>query len=67
VGGGDPSGLGSGGVAEGRVFWHVWVWCSLRGGDPGRMEQQLCRPMGWGFGRLAVLLLDHGVEKPSTI
>jgi hypothetical protein len=61
------------GTAEGQVFHHVWVWCgavacsSLRGGETGRMEQQLCRPMGWGFGRLAVLVLDHGVEKPSMI
>jgi hypothetical protein len=31
------------------------------------MEQQLCRPIGQGFGRPAVFLLDHGVEKPSMI
>jgi hypothetical protein len=52
---------------------HAWfhcravVWRSLRVREPGRMEQQLCRPMGWGFGSPAVLLLDHGMEKPSTI
>jgi hypothetical protein len=59
-------------VAEGRVSRHVWVrtavaWHSLSGGEPSRMEQRLCSPMGQGFGRLAVLLLDHGVVKPSTI
>jgi hypothetical protein len=54
------------GAAEGQVSHHVWVWCravawhSLRGGEP-------CRPTGQGFGRPAVLLLDSGVEKPSTI
>jgi hypothetical protein len=36
-------------------------------GESGRMEQRLCRPTEQGFGRLAVLLLDHGMEKPSTI
>jgi hypothetical protein len=51
----------------------LWVWCgavawhSPRGGEPGRMEQWLCRPMGREFGRLAVLILDRGMEKPSTI
>jgi hypothetical protein len=54
------------GAAEGQVSHRVWVWHravawhSLRGGE-------LCRPMGWGFCRPAVLLLDSGVEKPSTI
>jgi hypothetical protein len=56
-------------MAEGQVSCGVWVWhravawCSLRGGEPGRVEQ-LCRPMGRD---LAVLLLDGGVEKPSMI
>jgi hypothetical protein len=51
----------------------VWVWCramawhSPRSRDPSRTEQWLCRSMGWRFGRLAVLLLDHGMEKPSMI
>jgi hypothetical protein len=51
----------------------AWVWCravvwhSPRGGGPGRMELQVCRPMGQGFGRPAVLLLDCGMKKPSTI
>jgi hypothetical protein len=60
-------------VAEGQVSHWVWVWhgalawCSPRGGVAGRMEQWLCRPMGWGFGRLTVLLLDSGMEKPSMI
>jgi hypothetical protein len=31
------------------------------------MEQRFCRPTGWGFGLPAVLLLDGGMEKPSTI
>jgi hypothetical protein len=43
------------------------AWHSLRDGELGRMEQRLCRPTGQGFGRLAVLLLDHALEKPSTI
>jgi hypothetical protein len=43
------------------------AWCSPRGREPGGVEQQLCRPMGWGLGRPAVLLLDRGVEKPSVI
>jgi hypothetical protein len=52
---------------------HAWVrcgavaWSSLKGREASRREQRLCRPTGWGFGRTAVLLLDHGVEKPSTI
>jgi hypothetical protein len=60
-------------VTEGCVSYHVWVWHgavawhSLRDGELGRMEQRLCRPTGQGFGRLAVLLLDHALEKPSTI
>jgi hypothetical protein len=60
-------------MAEGWVSHHVWDWCgavawhSPRGREPGRMEQQLCRPMGQGFGRPAILLLDHGMEKPYTI
>jgi hypothetical protein len=60
-------------VAEEQVSCHVWVWhravawCSLRGGELGRTEQQLCRPTGQGFGRSAVLLLDPGVVKPSMI
>jgi hypothetical protein len=60
-------------MAEGQVSHHEWVscgvlvWRSPRGREPGRMEQQLCRTTGWEFGRLAVLLLDCGVEKPSTI
>jgi hypothetical protein len=49
-------------VQRGAVAWH-----SLRCGEPGRMEQWLCSPTGQGFGRLAVLVLDHGVKKPSTI
>jgi hypothetical protein len=51
----------------------AWVWhepVALSGpsrGEPSRMEQWLCRPTGQGFGRPAMLLLDHGVEKPSMI
>jgi hypothetical protein len=51
----------------------VWIqcgavaWCRLRGGEPSGAEQQLCRPTGWGLGRLAVLLLDCGMEKPSMM
>jgi hypothetical protein len=48
--------------------WHGAVaGHSRRGGEPGKREQCLCRTMGKGFGRLAGLLLYHGVEKPSTI
>jgi hypothetical protein len=60
-------------MAEGQGSHRVWVWHgaeawrSPKGGEPSRMEQQLCRPMGRGFGRPAVVLLDRGVEKPSTI
>jgi hypothetical protein len=60
-------------MAEGQVSYCVWVWnrtvawCSLRGGEPGRKGQQLCRATGQEFGRLAVLLLDRGVVKSSTI
>jgi hypothetical protein len=60
-------------MAEGQLSCHVWVWnravawYSLRGGEPSRMELQLCRPIGQGFGRLSVLSLDHGVVKPFTI
>jgi hypothetical protein len=52
---------------------HVWIqhgvlaWRSLRGGEPGKTEQRFCRPMGQGFCRPAVLLLDCGMEKASTI
>jgi hypothetical protein len=41
------------GSAEGWVSRHVWfwhgavTWHSLRGGEPSRPEQQLCRPTGW--------------------
>jgi hypothetical protein len=61
------------GVTEGRVSRHVWVWhravawSSPRGREPSRKEQRLCRPMGRGFGRPAVLLLACGMVKPSTI
>jgi hypothetical protein len=61
------------GAAEGQVSHRVWVccravaWCSPSGGEPCRMEQQLCRPVGQGFGRLAILLLDRGMEKTSPI
>jgi hypothetical protein len=69
---GTGSRLGSG-VDRWRGSCHVWVWCravaqcSLSGGKPSRTEQQLCRPTGQGFGRPAVLLLDYGVEKSSSI
>jgi hypothetical protein len=65
-------GLSAGGW-QGQVSRHVRVWCgtvawcSQRGGEPGRAEQWLCRPMGREFTRPAVLLLDRGMEKPSTI
>jgi hypothetical protein len=48
-----PRGAGPGGI--------------LRGRDPGRAEQFLCRPMWWGLGGPAALLVDHGMEKPSMI
>jgi hypothetical protein len=54
----------------GGVAWiqvRVVAQHSPRGREPGRAEQQLCRPMGQENGRPAVLLLDHGMEKPSTI
>jgi hypothetical protein len=47
------------------------TWLGLSGHpknrEPGRAEQQLCSLIGQGLGRLAVLLLDSGVEKPSRI
>jgi hypothetical protein len=56
------------GGPRGGVPSGVWIWCKagalhgLRGREPVRVEQQLHRPMGWGLGRLAVLLVDkwHG-------
>jgi hypothetical protein len=45
----------------------AWIWHSLSGGEPSGAEQRLCRPMGWGLGRPAVLSLDCGIEKPSMI
>jgi hypothetical protein len=61
------------GVAEERVSHHVWVWNravawhSTRGKEPLRTGQRLCSPMELELGRLAVLILDCGVVKPSTI
>jgi hypothetical protein len=78
-GGGDPSGRGSGGMTEGPLFWCcVGLWAGgQQGWEMGIPPcvglahscglAQLCGPTGRGFGRLAVLLLDHGVVKPSTI
>jgi hypothetical protein len=43
------------------------AWQDLRGREPGRLEHLLQGLMGWGLGRPAVLLVDHGVEKPSTL
>jgi hypothetical protein len=60
-------------LAPNRDSGGAWIWCGAgsrcdqRGGEPGRAEKQLCRPMGQGLGRLAILLVDRGVEKPSTI
>jgi hypothetical protein len=51
----------------------AWIWHEtgaqhgLRGREPGRVEWQLHKPIGRGTGRPAVLLLGHGMEKPSTI
>jgi hypothetical protein len=42
------------------------AWHSQRGGEPGRMEQRLCRPVGREFGRAAILILDGGVVKPFS-
>jgi hypothetical protein len=64
---------GMAGTTEGQVSHHMWVWsravawCNPRGGEPGRMEQRLCRSTGWRFGRPAVLILDHSVVKPPII
>jgi hypothetical protein len=69
---GAQQGLRGGGLGV-RVSWRAvglgpgWCPVQLRDREPGRMEQQLCRPTGWSFGRLAVLLLDHGMEKPFMI
>jgi hypothetical protein len=43
------------------------AWWSQRDREPGEVEQQIHRLMVWGLGLMAVLLVDHGVEKPSTI
>jgi hypothetical protein len=52
------------------VVW-VWnravAWHNSRGGEPSRIEQQLCRPTGRKFCRRAVLILDRGVVKASAI
>jgi hypothetical protein len=59
--GGDPGGSGA------WIRHRAVARCSPRGREPSGAEQQLCRPMGWELGRLAVLLLDRGMEKPSMI
>jgi hypothetical protein len=43
----------------------MWSWGprhGARGGEPSGVER---RPVGRGLGRLAVLLVDRGMEKPS--
>jgi hypothetical protein len=52
-----------------RKFCFVQLPISLlvHHGEHCGAEQWLYRPMGHGLGRPALLLLDHGVEKPSTI
>jgi hypothetical protein len=44
-----------------------WVPALLQGQRASGVEQHLCRPKGQGLDRLAVLLLDRGIEKPSMI
>jgi hypothetical protein len=57
----DPGGGGA------WMGWGAVAQHSPRGRKPGRAEQWLCRPMGQKLGRSALLLLDHGMEKPSMI
>jgi hypothetical protein len=45
----------------------IWGLLGPRCREPGGVEQQLHGPMRWGLGMLAVLLIDHDVEKPYTI
>jgi hypothetical protein len=72
--GGNVEGPGSQrGVVSQEAMGGAWIWCraraqhGLKGGEPGQAELQLCSPTEWGLGRLAVLLLDCGVEKPSRV
>jgi hypothetical protein len=72
--------LGSGGAQGVGILLGLFQWSHVEldpGGaekrgvprcrEPGRAEHQNCGPMGWGLGGPAVLLVDHGVEKTSTI
>jgi hypothetical protein len=60
-GAGGPTGQGSSGPTR------SWDLAGPRGGEPSRAEQWFHGPMGEGLGGPAVLLTDHGLEKPSTI
>jgi hypothetical protein len=46
------------GSGHAGVWRSAVAWLSLRGGEPGRTEQKLCRPKGRRFNRPTVLLLD---------
>jgi hypothetical protein len=46
----------------------TWSWGpGQRGGEPVRVKQVLHRSVEWGLVRPAILLVDGGVEKLSTI
>jgi hypothetical protein len=66
-----PDGQGLKGQGSQRTMDPVraGVQSDLRGGDPGGAEQWqwLCRSTVWGLGSPAVIFLDCGVEKPSTM
>jgi hypothetical protein len=57
--GGYPAVCGSGAGLSPGTAWRAEILA-----EP---EQWLCRCTGQGFGRPALLLLDGGMEKPSTV
>jgi hypothetical protein len=62
-----PMGWGSLWGGNAAVSHRPGAWQGQRCGEPSGAEQLLCRPMKQGLGGLAVLLVDHGMEKPFTI
>jgi hypothetical protein len=56
---GSPVSWGSGGPP-----WS-WSFVGPKGGELSRAEHWLHRPVRWGVGGLAVLSVDHGMEKTS--
>jgi hypothetical protein len=50
-----PLGAGAWQGPRGGVPGGVVAWQGPRGGEPGGAQQQLCGPIWWGLGGLAVL------------